>query len=421
MSRSLPWPPLLLLTDRHQAAEPLADLAGSLFEQGLRWLSLREKDLDADELARLLTDIQARARPHGAVVGLHGELELAVRVREAGGHFAALHLPDGADAVAARHALGADILIGRSQHQPPPLLADEQAAALDYVTLSPIHATASKPGYGPVVGLDALQQMAGSSPVPVIGLGGITSANLANVMATGAAGVAVMGALMRNPDSFVDYAKSFGIVRAHAAVSVLPVRDAGNGRGVEVLVIRRNSTLAFGPGAIAFPGGRVDPADGPAGREETRRVAALRELAEECGLSPPGNDPAGALVPFCRFITPLTYPRRFDTWFYLLPAPPDFTPVADGGEVVEASWASPVKLLEDARAGTITLMFATWLILDRLSRMGTVAALMADAGRHRVVPLTAQQIDSDECPVFRISSGMGFSLTELRFDTLGKT
>src|SRR5581483_8944186 len=78
-----------------------------------------------------------------------------------------------------------------------------QAAAArgaDYVTVSPIFASASKPGYGPVLGLPALGTLARLVAIPVIALGGITEATARDCCGAGAAGVAVMGQVMRASD-----------------------------------------------------------------------------------------------------------------------------------------------------------------------------------------------------------------------------
>ena len=82
--------------------------------------------------------------------------------------------------------------------------ADEAAALLragaDYVTVSPVFVTASKPGYGPAIGLDGLTHIVSQTPGPVIALGGITPENAALCLSTGVRGVAVMGEVMRSAD-----------------------------------------------------------------------------------------------------------------------------------------------------------------------------------------------------------------------------
>ncbi|WP_347177409.1 thiamine phosphate synthase [Glycomyces sp. L485] len=82
--------------------------------------------------------------------------------------------------------------VGRSVHVGEPI--DEE---LDYVTYSPIWPTASKPGYGPAIGLEGLAERVATSPVPVYALGGVTGPERARAAReAGAAGVAVMGAVM---------------------------------------------------------------------------------------------------------------------------------------------------------------------------------------------------------------------------------
>ena len=90
-------------------------------------------------------------------------------------------------------------MIGVSAHS----LAEARAAAADgadYVTLSPIFATESKPRYGPALGLETLASVSDSVALPVIALAGIGPDNAAACLDAGAAGVAVMGAAMRADD-----------------------------------------------------------------------------------------------------------------------------------------------------------------------------------------------------------------------------
>jgi thiamine-phosphate pyrophosphorylase len=74
------------------------------------------------------------------------------------------------------------------------------SAGADYVTVSPVFLTASKPGYGPALGLDGLAHIVERVAGPVIALGGVTAANAASCRAAGAHGIAVMGEVMRAAD-----------------------------------------------------------------------------------------------------------------------------------------------------------------------------------------------------------------------------
>ena len=191
---TLPAPPVLVITDRRQARSSLDTIAAAVFAGGGRWLALREKDLLAAERTELARRLVALARPHGAIVTVHGDLDA---VLAAGAH--GVHLPSGGDPGAARKKLGRRALIGVSAHS----AAEAEAAAArgaDYVTVSPIFMSASKPGYGPPLGTAALGALAKRLAIPVVALGGIGETTAADCLAAGAKGVAVMGLVMRAAD-----------------------------------------------------------------------------------------------------------------------------------------------------------------------------------------------------------------------------
>jgi thiamine-phosphate pyrophosphorylase len=189
---TFPDPPLLVISDRSRARHPLLEIAAAAFAGGCRWFSLREKDLPAAERRALLAELVALGHRCGATVTAHRDVAAVIAVGADG-----VHLPGGSDPAAARLRLPRG-LIGASAHS-----AEEAAALLyagaDYVTLSPIFLTASKPGYGPAIGLEALAAAA-SACGPIIALGGIGSANAAACLDAGARGIAVMGEVMRAAD-----------------------------------------------------------------------------------------------------------------------------------------------------------------------------------------------------------------------------
>jgi thiamine-phosphate pyrophosphorylase len=214
----LPHPPLLVITDRHQARRPIEAVAEAAFAGGCRWLSLREKDLDAESRQTLLRRLVALGRRFGATVMVHEDIEAAIAAAAGG-----VHLPSGASPVAARRRLGAEALIGCSTHDATELAA---AAGADYATLSPIFPSASKPGYGPAVGTTRLASAVAAARLPVIALGGIDATNIAPCVEAGAAGVAVMGGVMAAADATAIMA---GLIRTLA--DALAARGAGGHSG----------------------------------------------------------------------------------------------------------------------------------------------------------------------------------------------
>jgi len=195
----IPEPPLLIVTDRLQARRPLPDVAAGAVKAGCRWISVREKDLPADEQVLLARSLLPMAHAQGAIVTVHGEAALAATAGADG-----VHLPAGSDAAAARALLGAQKLIGVSIHTVTEAEGIDPAS-IDYAVAGPAFETASKPGYGPEIGRKGLSEIARAARVPVLAIGGINAARIAELIAEGAAGVGVMGGVMRatNPEQEV--------------------------------------------------------------------------------------------------------------------------------------------------------------------------------------------------------------------------
>ena len=190
----IPDPPLLLVTDRRQARRPLPDVVAAAVKAGCRWISLREKDLPADEQVVLARSLIRIARAHGAKLTVHGEAELAAAAGADG-----VHLSAGSDPAATRTLLGAQKLIGLSIHTVTEAEGIDPLS-VDYVLAGPAFETASKPGYGPELGRKGISAIAQVARVPVLAIGGINTARVAELTAAGEAGVGVMGSVMRAAD-----------------------------------------------------------------------------------------------------------------------------------------------------------------------------------------------------------------------------
>ena len=174
---------LLVLTDRRQARRPLPGVVAEAVAGGARTVILREKDLPPGARRALADELHRILAPAGGTLIV------------AGGPGASVHL-------AADDPMPADrpALVGRSCHDPSSVDA-ATAEGVDYLTVSPVYPSTSKPGYGPPLGPDGLARLAGRTDVPVFALGGLESpAAVAACLAAGAAGVAVMGAVMRADD-----------------------------------------------------------------------------------------------------------------------------------------------------------------------------------------------------------------------------
>ena len=150
------------------------------------------------------------------------------------------------------------------------------------------------------------------------------------------------------------------------AATVVLLRDASH--GLETLMLRRNSKIAFG-GAWVFPGGRIDDGDAPGAAPEQRaRVAAVREVHEETSLELSPDE----LLWFSHWTPPAVGIRRFNTWFFAASAPGSRV-VIDAGEITESQWLRPADALAKQREGEIELVPPTFVTLHHLQRPATVA------------------------------------------------
>ena len=164
--------------------------AEELIEAGAALIVLRSRSREAGELLRLTLALVPSARRAGARLLINDRVDVAIAAGADG-----VHLPTkGLDAATARRLLGPDRIIGVSSHGQLEVERAERNGA-DYVTLSPVFRSLSKPGYGGSVTPEDLKLICQSTPMRVYALSGMTPDRVSQVAATGAFGVAAMGSL----------------------------------------------------------------------------------------------------------------------------------------------------------------------------------------------------------------------------------
>jgi thiamine-phosphate pyrophosphorylase len=179
-------PRVLVLTDRRQATAPLRDVVAAAVDAGARGVVVREKDLPEDERRALVAQLSPVVHEAGGVL-----LTAGTHLGGADG----VHQPSGGGPPAPASTSG--LITGRSCHDTDGLRA-AQGDGVDYVTVSPVYASASKPGYGPPIGVEGLASLLAATTLPVYALGGVDGADaVVACRSAGAHGVAVMGAIMR--------------------------------------------------------------------------------------------------------------------------------------------------------------------------------------------------------------------------------
>jgi len=188
-----------LVTDRRRLSPEARSFAAArraLVEQaewavanGVDLIQVRERDLEAAEVAALVADLVAVTRGSTTRVVVNDRIDVALASGADGVHLRADSVP----VAAARVLLPPPRLVGRSVHT-----VDEARAAsgADYLIAGTVFPSVSKrtgPASAELLGIAGLRAITRATAVPVLAIGGITSARIAEVVAAGAAGVAAIG------------------------------------------------------------------------------------------------------------------------------------------------------------------------------------------------------------------------------------
>ena len=151
--------------------------------QGLRLIQVREKSMRAPALEHFAQSVLARARPHGAIVLINSDVELALRLGADGVHLAAAQLAR----LERKPALG---WCAASCHNAEELACAAQLG-IDFAVLGPVQATPSHPDSMPL-GWEGFAALVGGASLPVFALGGIKPDDLETAWRRGAQGIAMV-------------------------------------------------------------------------------------------------------------------------------------------------------------------------------------------------------------------------------------
>jgi thiamine-phosphate pyrophosphorylase len=187
---------LYLITDRTQTAgRELPAVVAAALRGGVRAVQLREKDLPEQELLELATTLRLLTRQFSARLLINGSVEITLAADADGVQLGNTSRP----VSEARRLLGPDRLIGYSAHSLTEALQAESDGA-DFVTFGPVYQTPSKLMYGKPLGLSSLEETVQTLKIPVFALGGVKKTTLAEIEGTGAAGIALISAIIAAPD-----------------------------------------------------------------------------------------------------------------------------------------------------------------------------------------------------------------------------
>ena len=198
---------ICLVTDRRRLAAGAAPAvmraclvaqARHAVDAGVDLIQVRERDLDAGGLAALVTDLLAVTAGTPTRLVVNDRIDVALACGADGVHLRGDSIP----IRDARRLAPAGFLIGRSVHGVDEAAA---AAAADYLIAGTVFPSASKPGPGPLLGIEGLRAIVHAAGRPVLAIGGMAGERIGEAAAAGAAGVAAIGLFMApHPDAEVD-------------------------------------------------------------------------------------------------------------------------------------------------------------------------------------------------------------------------
>jgi thiamine-phosphate pyrophosphorylase len=187
----------MVISDRALAAgRDWLEVMGSALASGATAVQLRDKEATGGELHEMALGLRALSSRHGALFIVNDRVDVALAAGADGVHLGDDDLP----VEVVRRYVPRDFVIGRSADTVDEASAAEAAGA-DYLGVGSVFGTRTKwEVIGEVIGTERLGRVAAAVSIPVVGIGGVDAGNAGSVVRAGAAGVAVVSAIMSARD-----------------------------------------------------------------------------------------------------------------------------------------------------------------------------------------------------------------------------
>jgi thiamine-phosphate diphosphorylase len=185
----------VILDRRFLRGRSLLDVARAVLRGGATILQLREKEGATREMIELARGLLEVTREAGVPLIINDRADVALAVGAEGVHVG----PDDLPPEVARRLMGPERVVGFSAGTVEEALAGQQAQ-VDYLGVGDVFGTRTKPDAGEPIGVEGLRSIAAAVRIPVVAIGGVTAENAAQAIRAGAAGVAVISAVLSAPD-----------------------------------------------------------------------------------------------------------------------------------------------------------------------------------------------------------------------------
>jgi thiamine-phosphate pyrophosphorylase len=198
-----------VITDRRVAGDrSILDVVRAAIRGGASVVQLREKTATTREMVELGQALHEISRKAGIPLIVNDRLDVALAIGAEGVHVGHDDMP----VSLARRLIGPDLILGASPETMEEARQMERDGA-DYLGVGDVYGTPSKSDAGTPIGVEGLAEVIRAVSLPVVAIGGITLENAGAVIQAGAAGVAVISAVVGAPDPEAAARRLRGIVK----------------------------------------------------------------------------------------------------------------------------------------------------------------------------------------------------------------
>lgn len=162
---------------------------------GATLVQLRHKHASTEEMIAIGRELKNALAGTGALLVINDDVDAAIAIGADGVHVGQSDMA----AAAVREKIGPDMILGVSMGTED-LARAVDPAVIDYIGVGPVFATQTKSDHKTPIGFQGVANVVAVSPVPVVAIGGLKVQHVADVIATGADGLAVVSAICGQPD-----------------------------------------------------------------------------------------------------------------------------------------------------------------------------------------------------------------------------
>lgn len=186
---------LYFITDSRLTGRTVLEDVGSAIHAGVKIIQYREKDLTTREMIDEAGKICRLCRENDVLFIINDRVDIALAVDADGVHLGNEDMPY----EATRRILGNTKIIGLTVHDVGEAIEAERIGA-DYIGISPIFETTTKPDAGTPAGIDLIKYIKKAVKIPFVAIGGINQDNIKSVLEAGARSIAVISAIVTKDD-----------------------------------------------------------------------------------------------------------------------------------------------------------------------------------------------------------------------------